>query len=60
MPYCESITTDLGSEACLNTYGLSIYFTQSVEKYRVYYDDRGLDFAEDTNWNEFLDLFCMD
>ncbi len=62
VPYSESITTDLGAEACLNTYGLSIYFTQSVEKYRESYGDlsRGLDFAQDTNWNEFLDLFCMD
>ncbi|HIH01637.1 TPA: hypothetical protein HA259_06145 [Thermoplasmata archaeon] len=62
VPYCDSITTDAEKEACINTYGLSIYFTQSVEKYRDYYGDpaRGIDFALDTNWNEFLDIFCMD
>jgi hypothetical protein len=60
VPYWRSITTEDGAEACINTYGISIYFTQSVEKYRDYYGDRGLDFTEDTNWDEFLDLFCMD
>jgi hypothetical protein len=62
VPYYDSITTDADMEACINTYGLSIYFTQSVEKYRDYYGDpaRGIDFTIDTNWNEFLDLFCMD
>jgi hypothetical protein len=61
VPYCDSITTDAETEACINTYGLSIYFTQSVEKYRDYYGDpdRGIDFTLDTNWNEFLDVFCM-
>ena len=62
VPYWRSITTEGGAEACINTYGISIYFTQSVEKYRDYYgaEERGIDFALDTNWDEFLDLFCMD
>jgi hypothetical protein len=60
VPYWRSITTEGGAEACINTYGISIYFTQSVEKYRDYYDERGIDFTLDTSWDEFLDLFCMD
>jgi hypothetical protein len=62
VPYWRSITTEGGAEACINTYGISIYFTQSVEKYRDYYgdDEWGIDFALETSWAAFLDEFCMD
>jgi hypothetical protein len=57
VPYWDSVTTD--TDACINTYGLSIYFTCSYEKFRDYYGDEstGLDFCSETEWDEFLEDF---
>lgn len=57
VPYWDSVTTD--TDACINTFGLSIYFTCSLEKFRDYYgdEDYGIDFCEDTEWDEFLEDF---
>jgi len=57
VPYWNSVTTD--TDACINTFGLSIYFTCSLEKFRDYYGDGdyGIDMCEDTEWDEFLEDF---
>lgn len=57
VPYFSSVTTDTG--ACINTFGLSIYFTCSYEKFRDSYssDSYGIDLTEDTMWDEFLEEF---
>ena len=45
------------------THGLSIFFQSHVSSYRLFrdYKDKnyGLDFAQDTFWNEFLFLFIL-
>ncbi|MCJ7606340.1 MAG: clostripain-related cysteine peptidase [Thermoplasmata archaeon] len=70
VPYFDFVQTTTG--ACMNTYGLSLYFTHSFEMFRdvygftadeadaageeVYY---GIDFTEVTLWDEFLEVFTM-
>ena len=70
VPYFDFVQTTTG--ACMNTYGLSLYFTHSYEMFRdvygfteseasdagekVYY---GIDFTEVTLWDEFLEVFTM-
>jgi hypothetical protein len=57
VPYWDSVTTD--TDACINTFGLSIYFTCSYEKFRDAYGDEstGLDMCAETEWDEFLEDF---
>jgi hypothetical protein len=55
--YCDSVVADSG--ACINTYGMSVYYTICWEHLYESYLTCGLDFVSDTNWDEFLFAFSQ-
>ena len=59
----EVVITEIHGADMVETNGLSIFFQPHLSSYRLFRDYKnkyyGLDFAEDTYWNEFLLLFIF-
>lgn len=59
----EVVITEVHGTDMLETNGLSIFFQPRVSPYRLLRDYKhknyGLDFAQDTYWNELLFLFVF-
>ena len=55
--YCDSVVSDYGGP--IETYGMSVYYTICWEHLYTNYLTCGLDFVEDTDWDEFLFEFSM-
>jgi hypothetical protein len=55
--YCESVVSD--SEACINTYGMSVYYTICWDHLYANYLTSNLDFVSLTSWDEFLFAFSQ-
>ena len=55
--YCDSVVTDTG--ACINTYGMSVYYTICWGHLYENYMTLGLDFVSETSWDEFLFAFSQ-
>ena len=55
--YFDYVTPD--ADMCLRSYGMSIYYTISSDKLYDNYLTSGLDFVEDTQWDEFLWALAM-
>lgn len=55
--YSEYVTADSG--ACMNTFGMSVYYTICYGHLYSSYAEVGLDFVSVTNWDEFLFALSM-
>jgi hypothetical protein len=57
MMYFEYVTPD--ADMCLRSYGMSIYYTISSDKLYDNYRTSGLDFVDNTQWDDFLWALAM-
>jgi Clostripain family len=61
--FTDVVITEVHGSDMEETHGLSIFFQPNISQYRLYkqYRDKtyGLDFVQDTYWDEFLFLFIL-